>query len=116
MARPFSHPPHSPASASRPPSSPLPTTHSQRPHQKPLSRSALSTCQIVIAERCRTMVEKSRRQHLEGFYAAIGEKASVHPQRVTLMPQDPRAFAVAIFQSLGGRPFHRQAVVGSSAE
>jgi hypothetical protein len=53
---------------------------------------------------------------LGGFYAAIGEKASIHTQRVTLMPQDPHAFALAVFQSLGGRPFHREAVVGNLAE
>jgi len=43
-----------------------PITHS-RQSAKPRPRRRSSTCQIVIAERRRTMVEKSRRQQLDLF-------------------------------------------------
>jgi hypothetical protein len=53
---------------------------------------------------------------IEGFYAAVGEKSPVHPQRVMLMPQDRRAFALAVFERLGGKPFHRETIVASHEE
>src|ERR1700674_2821705 len=57
------HPaPSATASACRPPASPLPTTPLADHVPKPPPRSASSTCQIVIAERCRPMVKNSRRQ------------------------------------------------------
>src|ERR1700674_1950868 len=57
------HPaPSATASACRPPASPLPTTPLADHVPKPPPRSASSTCQIVIAERSRTMVKNTRRQ------------------------------------------------------
>src|SRR5207302_1556006 len=57
------HTPHPPASASRPPSLPLSTTHFWRPAPQPVPRRASSTCRIVIAHCRRTIIEKLRRQH-----------------------------------------------------
>jgi hypothetical protein len=53
---------------------------------------------------------------LSSFYAAIGEKSMVHPVRVTLLPADRLDFAKHVFESLGGRPFERRAIVSSREE
>ena len=53
---------------------------------------------------------------ISAFYAAIGEKSAVHPERVCLMPLDRTGFAHRVFDALGGRHFVRQIVVANREE
>lgn len=45
--------------------------------------------------------------NLSAFFSAIGEKSPVAPERVALMPAEPKAFARLVFERLGGRPPRR---------
>src|ERR1700674_5640685 len=77
------HPaPSATASACRPPASPLPTTPLADHVPKPPPPSASSTCQIVIAERCRTMVKNSRRQ--QAVFGGPHANAAASLQHTTL--------------------------------
>ena len=53
---------------------------------------------------------------ISAFYAAIGEKSAVHPERISLMPLDRTGFAHRVFDTLGGRHFVRQIVVANRDE
>ncbi len=53
---------------------------------------------------------------ISAFYAAIGEKSAVHPERVCLMPLDRTGFANRVFDALGGQHFTRQIVVANRQE
>jgi hypothetical protein len=53
---------------------------------------------------------------MSAFYAAIGEKSVLHPERVCLMPLDRAGFASRVFDALGGRHFIRQVVVANREE
>ena len=51
---------------------------------------------------------------LEGFYVALGEKTPTRAHRVVVMPTARRAFAMAVFERLGGQPFKRRSTVVTS--
>jgi hypothetical protein len=53
---------------------------------------------------------------MSAFYAAIGEKSVVRPERVTLLPSDRIGFAKRVFEALGGKPFERQTLVANRGE
>ena len=53
---------------------------------------------------------------ISAFYAAIGEKSAVHPERISLMPLDRTGFAHRVFDTLGGQHFVRQIVVANRDE
>lgn len=56
---------------------------------------------------------------LSAFFGAIGEKSpfkAPDPQRVALMPADPKAFTKLVFERLGGQPATRKRVVASREE
>lgn len=53
---------------------------------------------------------------LSAFFGAIGEKSPVAPERVALMPADPKAFAGMVFERLGGRPPRRTRAAGGQGE
>jgi hypothetical protein len=53
---------------------------------------------------------------LSGFFGAIGEKSPFEPQRVRLMPVDPKAFTRLMFERLGGQPTNRKRLVANREE
>jgi hypothetical protein len=53
---------------------------------------------------------------MRSLYAAIGEKLSVTPVRVRLMPSDRLEFAKRVFDELGGKPFVRRVFVATREE
>lgn len=53
---------------------------------------------------------------MAALYAALGEKAPAHPERVTLMPSDRRGFVQFLFGRLGGRPSQSTRVPASREE
>jgi hypothetical protein len=53
---------------------------------------------------------------MSAFYAAIGEKSMVRPERVTLLATDRIGFAKRVFEALGGKPFERKTLVANREE
>lgn len=53
---------------------------------------------------------------LSAFFGAIGEKSPLEPERVELMPADPKAFTRLVFERMGGQPASRKRLVGSREE
>jgi len=54
--------------------------------------------------------------NMSAFYAAIGEKSVIRPERICLMPADRAGFSTSVFKALGGQPFERRIFVANREE